>query len=106
MYHDFSTLSDSDRVSLSHQARRFAAALAQRYARHPALAYDLYLLALNALPQILARYKPGDTMGFLHAIDLPLRNTIVRAAVELTHTPIHTDLPDTLRRVINSGHLL
>lgn len=45
-------------------------------------------------------------MGFLHAIDLPLRNAIVRASVELVHTPPRTDLPDTLRRVLETGHLL
>ena len=100
------TLSDSDRVLLSQRARHFAAVLAKRHARCPGHAYDLYLAGLNALPDILARYRPGDTMGFLHAIDLPLRNAIVRASVELMHTPVRTELPDTLRRVVETGHLL
>ena len=104
--HTFSTLSDSDRVILSERARRFAACLALRHARRPGTAYDLYLAGLNAIPGILNRYVPGDTMGFLHAIDLPLRNAIVRAAVALTHTPVPTELPPTLRRVIETGHLL
>lgn len=104
--HDIFTLSDSDRVLLSHQARRYAASLAKRHAHRPEHAYDVYLAGLNAIPGILERYRPGDTMGFLHAIDLPLRNAIVRAAVELLHTPPRTDLPDTLRRVIQTGHLL
>ena len=104
--HDTFTLSDSDRVLLSDQARRYAAILAKRLAHRAGHTYDVYLAGLNAIPAILARYVPGDTMGFRHALDLPLRNAIVRAAVELTHTPVRTDLPPTLRRVVETGHLL
>ncbi len=100
------TLSDSDRVLLSKQARRYASVLAKRLAHRPGHAYDVYLAGLNAIPAIMARYVPGDTMGFYHAIDLPLRNAIVRAAVGLSHTPPCTELPPTLRRVISTGHLM
>lgn len=100
------TLSDSDRVLLSEQARRHAAHLARRLAHRPGHAYDVYLAGLNVIPAILARYVPGDTMGFYHAIDWPLRNAMVSAAVELVHTPECSELPPTLRRVVETGHLL
>ena len=106
MHHDFSTLSDSDRVLLSEQARRHAAHLARRLAHRPGHAYDIYLAGLNVIPGILARYVPGDPMGFYHAIDWPLRNAMVSASVELLHTPECSELPPTLRRVIDTGHLL
>jgi len=80
--------------------------LAKRLAHRPGHAYDVYLAGLNAIPRILEHYVSGDTMGFLHAIDLPLRNAIVRAAVELAHTPIPHELPGTLRHVIETGHLM
>ncbi|MBP3453071.1 MAG: hypothetical protein J6M20_05090 [Clostridia bacterium] len=104
--HDTFTLSDSDRVLLSQQARRHAAHLARRLAAYPGHAYDIYLAGLNAIPGIMARYVPGDTMGFYHAIDWPLRNAMVSASVELLHTPECTELPSTLRRVMETGHLL
>lgn len=106
MQHQTFTLSDSDRVILSQQARRHAAHLARRLAHRPGHAYDVYLAGLNAIPGILDRYVPGDTTGFYHAIDWPLRTAIVRAAVELLHTPECSELPSTLRRVMETGHLM
>lgn len=100
------TLSDSDRVLLSQQARRFAASLAKRHVLYPEHAYDVYLAGLNAIPGIIAKYKPGDPMGFYHAIDWPLRTAIVRAAMELSRAPARNELPDTLRRVMETGHLM
>ncbi|MBP3637105.1 MAG: hypothetical protein J6K13_06085 [Clostridia bacterium] len=100
------TLSDSDRVLLSEQARRHAAHLARRLAHRTGHAYDIYLAGLNVIPGILARYVPGDPMGFYHAIDWPLRNAMVSASVELLHTPECSELPPTLRRVVETGHLL
>lgn len=98
-------LSEQDRAVLSQKAKRYAAILALRLAVRPYQAYDLYLAGLNALPRILERYKPGDTMGFFHAIELPLRNAVVRASVELMGAP-EPPLPDTLSRLITTGHLL
>ena len=106
MKHHTFTLSDSDRVLLSQQARRHVAHLARRLAHLPGHAYDVYLAGLNAIPGIMDHYVPGDTMGFYHAIDWPLRTAIVRAAVELLHTPECTELPPTLRRFMETGHLL
>jgi len=99
-------LSASDRALLSQQARRFAGSLALRLAHRPWQAFDVYLAGLNAIPGILERYIPGDTMGFLHAIDLPLRNAMVSAAVALSHAPAPNGLPDTLRRFLQTGHIL
>lgn len=79
--------------------------MAKRYSRRPAIAYDLYLAGLLALPQIIAA-DPQHSMGFAHAISWPLRQAITRAAAELYRTPSHPDLPETLRRVIDTGHLL
>ena len=104
------TLSAEDRVSLSYEekwriGRRLAASMALRWASGSPLAYDLYLAGLMALPGIIAA-DPQHSMGFAHAISWPLRQAITRAAVEMCHTPPRTDLPPTLRRVIDTGHLL
>lgn len=105
-----SALSVPDRVSLSpaekwHKGRRLAASLARRYTADPEFAYDLYLAGLLALPDIIAA-NPRHSMGFVHAIAWPMRQVITRAAAEL-HTYQHqlTGLPETLRRVIETGHL-
>lgn len=102
------TLSATDRVSLSPEekwdkGRRLAASMAKRYGK--AIAYDLYLAGILALPEIIAAdYQ--HSMGFVHAISWPMRQVITRAAVELAHAHPRTELPDTLRRVIETGHLM
>ena len=82
-----------------------AASMAMRYSIRPDITYDIYLVCLLALPKIMAA-EPYHRLGFAHALSWPLRQTATRAAVELRNAPPQSSLPETLRRVIETGHLM